>query len=122
MVDNFIIAIKIDTTHSGYVWSVTTRGEEIDPYLKTWGEEVGLESPTTPTCILFDEHEQFISFGYVAKQSYLSIRGQQARDMFFFDCFKFLYSKVSMIFVLLQNKIFTIKQIIPLLFQCTYRI
>ncbi|XP_023193069.1 heat shock 70 kDa protein 12A-like [Xiphophorus maculatus] len=93
MGDNFIIAIRIDTTHSGYVYSITTRGEEIDLCLKRWGKEVGLESPTTPTCILFDEHEQFISFGYEAKESYLSIRDQQARDMFFFDCFKFLYSK-----------------------------
>ncbi|XP_008402341.1 heat shock 70 kDa protein 12A-like [Poecilia reticulata] len=33
----------------------------------------------------------FISFGYEAKQSYLSISGQQARGMFFFDCFKFLH-------------------------------
>uniref|UniRef100_A0A3P9PY70 Heat shock 70 kDa protein 12A-like n=1 Tax=Poecilia reticulata TaxID=8081 RepID=A0A3P9PY70_POERE len=91
MGDCCIIAIKIGPTHTEYVYNITSSEEEIDPCLRWWGKEVGLDSPTTPTCILFDEHEQFISFGYEAKQSHLSISGQEARNMFFFDCFKFLY-------------------------------
>lgn len=96
MGDAFIIAIDFGTAYSGYAFSITSRGEEIDPYVKVWGEEVGLETPKTPTCILFDKQEDFISFGYVAKEDYLSKKSQEARDMLFFDCFKMaLYGKVS---------------------------
>ncbi|XP_027880043.1 heat shock 70 kDa protein 12A-like isoform X1 [Xiphophorus couchianus] len=88
MGDSFIIAIDFGTAYSGYAFSITSRGDEIDPYLKVWGEEVGLETPKTPSCILFDKQEEFMSFGYVAKEDYLSKKGQEARDMVFFDCFK----------------------------------
>ncbi|KAM4560850.1 heat shock 70 kDa protein 12B-like [Fundulus diaphanus] len=94
MGDSFIIAIDFGTAYSGYAFSITSRGEEIDPYVKVWGEEVGLETPKTPTCILFDQREDFISFGYEAKEDYLSKKGQEARDKLFFDCFKMaLYGK-----------------------------
>ncbi|MEQ2173497.1 hypothetical protein GOODEAATRI_032677, partial [Goodea atripinnis] len=96
MADSFIIAIDFGTAYSGYAFSITSREEDIDPYLKVWGEGVGLETPKTPTCILFDEKEDFISFGYDAKEEYLSKKGQEARDKFLFDCFKMaLYGKVS---------------------------
>uniref|UniRef100_A0A3Q2Q7M1 Heat shock 70 kDa protein 12B-like n=1 Tax=Fundulus heteroclitus TaxID=8078 RepID=A0A3Q2Q7M1_FUNHE len=94
MGDSFIIAIDFGTAYSGYAFSITSRGEEIDPYVKVWGEEVGLETPKTPSCILFDQQEDFISFGYEAKEDYLSKKGQEARDKLFFDCFKMaLYGK-----------------------------
>ncbi|MED6233915.1 hypothetical protein ATANTOWER_019014 [Ataeniobius toweri] len=94
MGDSFIIAIDFGTAYSGYAFSITSREEDIDPYLKVWGEGVGLETPKTPTCILFDEQEEFISFGYEAKEKYLSKKGQEARDKFLFDCFKMaLYGK-----------------------------
>uniref|UniRef100_A0A3P9PXC6 Uncharacterized protein n=1 Tax=Poecilia reticulata TaxID=8081 RepID=A0A3P9PXC6_POERE len=86
-----ISVLYIGPTHTEYAFNITTREEDIAPYLRRWGKEVGLETPSTPTCILFDEHEQFISFGYEAKQSYLSISGKEARNMFFFDYFKLLY-------------------------------
>ncbi|XP_008402345.2 heat shock 70 kDa protein 12A-like [Poecilia reticulata] len=94
MGDSLIIAIDFGTAYSGYAFSLTSKGEEIDPYVKVWGEENGLETPRTPSCILFDKQEEFVSFGYVAKKDYLSKRGQEARDMFFFECFKMaLYDK-----------------------------
>ncbi|XP_038159985.1 heat shock 70 kDa protein 12A-like [Cyprinodon tularosa] len=94
MGDSFIIAIDFGTAYSGYAFSITSRGEKTDPYLKIWGEEVGLATPKTPTCILFDENQDFISFGYEAREDYLSIKGQEARDKLFFDCFKMaLYGK-----------------------------
>uniref|UniRef100_A0A3Q2CF37 Heat shock 70 kDa protein 12B-like n=2 Tax=Cyprinodon variegatus TaxID=28743 RepID=A0A3Q2CF37_CYPVA len=94
MGDSFIIAIDFGTAYSGYAFSITSRGEKTDPYLKIWGEEVGLATPKTPTCILFDENQEFISFGYEAREDYLSIKGQEARDKLFFDCFKMaLYGK-----------------------------
>ncbi|XP_032424290.1 heat shock 70 kDa protein 12A-like isoform X2 [Xiphophorus hellerii] len=85
---SYIIAIDFGTEYSGYAFSITSRGDEIDPRWKVWGEEVGLETPETPNCILFDKQEKFMSFGYVAKEDYSSKKGQEARDMFFFDCFK----------------------------------
>ncbi|XP_029960439.1 heat shock 70 kDa protein 12A-like [Salarias fasciatus] len=94
MSDSFIVAIDFGTSYSGFAFSMTSREEDIDPYLPPWGEEVGLETPKTPTCILFDEHQQFVSFGYEAKVSYVKMRGDDARKKFFFECFKMsLYGK-----------------------------
>ncbi|XP_038164101.1 heat shock 70 kDa protein 12A-like [Cyprinodon tularosa] len=94
MGDSFIIAIDFGTTYSGYAFSITERNENIEPRLKYWGEEVGLETPKTPTCILFDEQENFISFGYKAKQSYVLKKNKEERKLLFFDCFKMsLYGK-----------------------------
>ncbi|XP_007544077.1 heat shock 70 kDa protein 12A-like [Poecilia formosa] len=94
MGDSFIIAIDFGTTYSGYAFNIKKREEEIEPRLKYWGVEVGLETPKAPTCILFDGQEQFTSFGYKAKESYISKKSEKAKEMFFFDCFKMsLYSK-----------------------------
>ena len=97
MGDSYIIAIDFGTAYSGYAFNLTSREEEeIAPYMQMWGDDVGLETPKTPTCILFDEHEEFISFGYEAKTDYVKLKGDEARKKFFFDCFKMsLYGKVS---------------------------
>ncbi|XP_005815476.2 heat shock 70 kDa protein 12A-like [Xiphophorus maculatus] len=95
MEDSFIIAIDFGTAYSGYAFSITSSEEEIVPRVKEWGEEVGLETPKTPTCILFDENKTFHSFGYKAKNDYLSMERKKAIKMFFFDCFKMsLYNKM----------------------------
>uniref|UniRef100_A0A3B3WPB0 Heat shock 70 kDa protein 12A n=1 Tax=Poecilia mexicana TaxID=48701 RepID=A0A3B3WPB0_9TELE len=95
MGESYIISIDFGTTYSGYAFSLTSREEEVDPHVKFWGEEVGLETPKTPTCILFDEHQQFVSFGYAARQTYLRNSGKESRAKFFFDRFKMsLYGKV----------------------------
>uniref|UniRef100_A0A3Q1F679 Uncharacterized protein n=1 Tax=Acanthochromis polyacanthus TaxID=80966 RepID=A0A3Q1F679_9TELE len=92
--DSYIIAIEFGTTFSGYAYSMTPREEEADPYIKYWGEEVGKETPKTPTCILFNEQEEFLKFGYEAKLVYGKMRGEEARKNFFFNCFKMsLYGK-----------------------------
>ncbi|XP_072221348.1 heat shock 70 kDa protein 12A-like [Leuresthes tenuis] len=94
MGDSYIIAIDFGTAYSGYAFNLTSREEEIAPHLKIWGEEVGLETPKTPTCILFDEHEEFISFGYEAKTDYVKMKDDEARKKFFFESFKMsLYGK-----------------------------
>lgn len=100
MGDPFVIAIDFGTAFSGYAFSMTTRQADSDPHLKYWGEEFGAQTPKTPTCILFDELEEFLSFGYKAKQTYLRMRGDEARNKFFFDCFKMcLYGKVRLFFL-----------------------
>ncbi|XP_014882501.1 heat shock 70 kDa protein 12A-like, partial [Poecilia latipinna] len=94
MGESYIICIDFGTTYSGYAFSLTSREEEVDPHVKFWGEEVGLKTPKTPTCILFDEHQQFVSFGYAARQTYLRNSGKESRAKFFFDRFKMsLYGK-----------------------------
>uniref|UniRef100_A0A3B5BGR4 Uncharacterized protein n=1 Tax=Stegastes partitus TaxID=144197 RepID=A0A3B5BGR4_9TELE len=85
---NFVVAIDFGTTYSGYAYSMTSREEEPDPYLKTWGEEVGLQTVKTPTCILFNEQEEFLKFGYEAKLVYGKMKGDEARNKLFFNCFK----------------------------------
>lgn len=98
MGDSFIIAIDFGTAYSGYAFSVTTGDADSDPHLKYWGEEIGVVTPKTPTCILFDELEEFLSFGYEANLAYVRMRGDKAKKAFFFQSFKMsLYGKVSKI-------------------------
>ncbi|XP_015232476.1 PREDICTED: heat shock 70 kDa protein 12A-like [Cyprinodon variegatus] len=87
--ESFIIAIDFGTAYSGYGFSITSSQEEIQPRLKYWVEDVRQRTPDTPTCILFDEQQQFVSFGYEARKTCL----HQSRDsrLFFFD-----FSEISL--------------------------
>ncbi|XP_014266725.2 heat shock 70 kDa protein 12A-like isoform X1 [Maylandia zebra] len=94
MDNSYIIAIDFGTAYSGYAFSLTKREAETEPRLKYWGQQVSLRTPKTPTCILFDEHGKFLSFGYEAQSAYFRTRGDEARKKFFFECFKMsLYGK-----------------------------
>ncbi|XP_026017347.1 heat shock 70 kDa protein 12A-like isoform X1 [Astatotilapia calliptera] len=94
MANSYIIAIDFGTAYSGYAFSLTKREAETEPRLKYWGEQVALKTPKTPTCILFDEHENFLSFGYEAQSAYFKTRSDESRKKFFFECFKMsLYGK-----------------------------
>uniref|UniRef100_A0A3Q4FXW1 Heat shock 70 kDa protein 12A-like n=1 Tax=Neolamprologus brichardi TaxID=32507 RepID=A0A3Q4FXW1_NEOBR len=88
MDNSYIIAIDFGTAYSGYAFSLTKREAETEPRLKYWGQQVSLRTPKTPTCILFDEHGKFLSFGYEAQSVYFRTRGDEARKKFFFECFK----------------------------------
>lgn len=81
---DFIIAIDFGTAYSGYVFSLTPKGAEIDPYMRRWGREFGLhtpKTPKTPTCILFNEDKEFIKFGYEAKTDYIRMRGRSKEKL-----------------------------------------
>ncbi|XP_015257621.1 PREDICTED: heat shock 70 kDa protein 12A-like [Cyprinodon variegatus] len=94
MGDGFIIAIDFGTAFSGYAFNISARGEESDPRLKRWGKEYGLETPKTPTCILFNEDKTFLSFGYEAQMKFKDMRGEEAKKHYFFEDFKMtLYKK-----------------------------
>lgn len=96
MGDSYIIAVDFGTAYSGYAFSITARGKPVDPQLNHWGREVGKETPKAPTCILFNEHEEFLKFGYDAQMTYVAMCGDEARKHFFFNCFKMsLYDTVS---------------------------
>ncbi|XP_038163757.1 heat shock 70 kDa protein 12A-like [Cyprinodon tularosa] len=88
MGDSFIIAIDFGTAYSGHAFSLTARDAKSDIHVKKWGENVGQQTPKTPTCILFNEMEEFMSFGYKAQADYFKMKGKQAQESFLFDCFK----------------------------------
>ncbi|PWA14623.1 hypothetical protein CCH79_00020705 [Gambusia affinis] len=94
MSDSYVIAIDFGTTYSGYVFNITTKKEKSDPYLPSWGKEYGFDTPKTPTCILFNEDETFLSFGYEAKMAYKEMSREEAEKHYFFENFKMeLYNK-----------------------------
>lgn len=96
MSEIYIIAIDFGTAYSGYAYSLTPRKKDIQPYVKRWGQEHGHDTPKTPTCILFDENEEFQLFGYKAKDKYLELDKEDANKYYLFENFKMaLYNQVS---------------------------
>ncbi|XP_005817149.2 heat shock 70 kDa protein 12A-like [Xiphophorus maculatus] len=94
MGDSFVIALDFGTAYSGYAFNITTSEQESDPRLKSWGKDHGLDTPKTSTCILFDQNEEFVKFGYEAKTTYIKMRGEEAKKHYFFEGFKMaLYGK-----------------------------
>ncbi|XP_067458869.1 heat shock 70 kDa protein 12A-like [Thunnus thynnus] len=94
MGDSYIIAIDFGTAYSGYAFSLTSSEDQIEPNLKRWGKELGLDTPKTPTCILFNEDEEFIKFGYEARAAYIKMCGEEAKQHYYFEAFKMaLYGK-----------------------------
>ncbi|XP_048860109.1 heat shock 70 kDa protein 12A-like [Brienomyrus brachyistius] len=88
----FTVAIDFGTAYSGYCFCVRNCLDNIRSVF--WGQELGFGSPKTPTCILFDEHEQFQKFGYEAMMTYIRLSKEEAKKYFFFENFKMeLYNK-----------------------------
>uniref|UniRef100_A0A3B5M5I2 Heat shock protein family A (Hsp70) member 12A.2 n=1 Tax=Xiphophorus couchianus TaxID=32473 RepID=A0A3B5M5I2_9TELE len=94
MGDSFVIAIDFGTAFSGYAFNITPGEVKSEPHLPRWGKEYGFDTPKTPTCILFNEDEKCLSFGYEAKMAYQEMSGEEAKKHYFFEDFKMeLYSK-----------------------------
>ena len=88
-----VAAIDFGTTYCRYAYSFKHDFEK-DPtrhiITNTWvsGKTV---SEKAPTCVLFNEHEKFVSFGYDAEEKYgdLAIEGEEeVGKWFFFERFK----------------------------------
>ncbi|XP_035995569.1 uncharacterized protein LOC105922876 [Fundulus heteroclitus] len=86
--DSLIMAIDFGSAYSGYAFNLKPREEGGETQLKRWGKELGLDSPKTPTCILFDEDRQFLEFGYEAKTAYSNMRREEAEKYYFFEDLK----------------------------------
>ncbi|KAM4561047.1 uncharacterized protein V3H82_015102 isoform 18-T18 [Fundulus diaphanus] len=86
--DSLIMAIDFGSGFSGYAFNLKPREEGGETQLKRWGKELGLDSPKTPTCLLFDEDRQFLEFGYEAKTAYSNMRREEAEKHYFFEDFK----------------------------------
>ncbi|KAM4561037.1 uncharacterized protein V3H82_015102 isoform 8-T8 [Fundulus diaphanus] len=86
--DSLIMAIDFGSAYSGYAFNLKPREKGSETQFKRWGKELGLDSPKTPTCILFDEHKQFLEFGYEAKTAYSNMTEEEAEKHYFFEDFK----------------------------------
>ncbi|NXG32492.1 HS12B protein, partial [Dromaius novaehollandiae] len=86
-----VIAIDFGTSYSGYCFSLASGAGQIRQVF--WGAEHGLRTPKTPTCILFNEKQEFRKFGYDAVMKYKSLPSSEAHKWYFFQNFKMnLYS------------------------------
>ncbi|XP_022519365.2 beta-galactosidase-1-like protein isoform X3 [Astyanax mexicanus] len=92
MSDSVFIAVDFGTAFSGYCFKIAVSEQVRQP---KWGKEYGLETPKTPTCILFDENEKFLEFGYDAVMTYnRHTKKDEAKKLYLFDNFKMeLYGK-----------------------------
>ncbi|KAM6137172.1 LOW QUALITY PROTEIN: heat shock 70 kDa protein 12B-like [Pterocles gutturalis] len=87
----FVVAIDFGTSYSGYCFSLASGTDQIRQVY--WGTEHGLKTPKTPTCILFNQNQEFRKFGYDAVMKYKSLPSSEADNWYFFQNFKMeLYS------------------------------
>ncbi|XP_075561523.1 heat shock 70 kDa protein 12B [Pelecanus crispus] len=82
----FVVAIDFGTSYSGYCFSLASGTDQIRQVY--WGTEHGLRTPKTPTCILFNQKQEFRKFGYDAVMKYKSLPSSEADKWYFFQNFK----------------------------------
>ncbi|XP_060582273.1 heat shock 70 kDa protein 12B-like [Ruditapes philippinarum] len=88
----FVAAIDFGTTYSGYAFQARANFKT-DPLQNiisnNWESSVPGLSHKTPTCILFDKHQQFHSFGNDAEQKYNALAADgETWNWYFFKRFK----------------------------------
>ncbi|NWT15232.1 HS12B protein, partial [Vireo altiloquus] len=89
-----VVAIDFGTSYSGYCFSLASGTDQIRQVY--WGTEHGLKTPKTPTCILFNQKQEFKYFGYDAVMKYKSLPSSHADSWYFFQNFKMqLYNTVG---------------------------
>ncbi|KAK3109162.1 hypothetical protein FSP39_024381 [Pinctada imbricata] len=101
--DSYVVAaIDIGTTYSGYAFSFKHdfKKDPTQVSLKQWTMGMGsLISNKTPTCVLFNQHDEFDSFGYEAEEVYtekLQDDPEEAKKWSMFRRFKMkLYNNVK---------------------------
>lgn len=105
----FVAAIDFGTTYSGYAFS--SRDDFISNPLKIVANQAWNAgslrhiSLKTPTCLLLDEKENIVSFGYEAENDYADVvLERKQNEFFFFQRFKMLLYKSEVI--LLNNFFF----------------
>ncbi|XP_027765677.1 heat shock 70 kDa protein 12B-like [Empidonax traillii] len=82
----FVVAIDFGTSYSGYCFSLASGTDQIREVY--WGTEHGFKTPKTPTCILFNQQQEFKNFGYDAVMKYKSLPSSKAESWYFFQNFK----------------------------------
>ena len=110
----FVVAIDIGTTYSGYAFSSRDDFKK-DPLKivanQAWnGGSLRHLSLKTPTCLLLDDNEEFVSFGYEAENKYSDfIIDGKRNEYFFFQRFKMQFYK------LMVNNLFNLNKITSLI-------
>ncbi|XP_028673332.1 heat shock 70 kDa protein 12A-like [Erpetoichthys calabaricus] len=99
----FVVAIDFGTAYSGYCFCIKDEVSNIrNPY---WGMEYGFRLPKTPTCILFNEDQKFVKFGFDAVMTYKQMPSKEALRFYFFENFKMeLYNKMHLKNLLIKAK------------------
>ncbi|KAA0718417.1 Heat shock 70 kDa protein 12A [Triplophysa tibetana] len=89
------IAIDFGTSYSGYAFSFMCDDFQEQIRIPPWGMEQGLKTFKTPTCILFDEEQEFKEFGYDAMKTFTRLmKKEEAKKHYLFEHFKMeLYDK-----------------------------
>uniref|UniRef100_A0A8C6UUK4 Heat shock 70 kDa protein 12B n=1 Tax=Neogobius melanostomus TaxID=47308 RepID=A0A8C6UUK4_9GOBI len=67
-----IIAIDFGTAYSGYAFCLSVNQQEVQ-HVKRWGRRASADTAKTPTCILFDENQEFMEFGYKARDKEIDL-------------------------------------------------
>ncbi|CAG2217425.1 Heat shock 70 kDa protein 12B [Mytilus edulis] len=87
-----VVAIDFGTTYSGWAFSLRQKfkDDKLDIQIKNgWQSGDGLVTPKVPTCILYNENEEFNSFGYEAENKYAELIDDNiAGDWRYFSTFK----------------------------------
>lgn len=83
-----VVAIDFGTTYSGYAYAFRRKPDEIHLMRRKEAGQVGSPSHKIPTILLLDEHEEFHSFGYDAREVYHDMTEEQSRKMLYFEKFK----------------------------------
>ncbi|KAK7909342.1 hypothetical protein WMY93_014026 [Mugilogobius chulae] len=87
-----IVAFDFGTAYSGYAFSLTLNESEV-VRVKLWEQRKGVETSKAPTCVLFDEDQSFVEFGYKARDRYYEI-SKTSNNYYYFKDFKMeLYNK-----------------------------
>jgi molecular chaperone DnaK (HSP70) len=106
----FVAAIDIGTTYSGYAFSSRDDFKK-DPMkiIANQAWNTGCQrhlSLKTPTCLLLDDNEEFVSFGYEAENKYSDIViDRKKNEYFFFQRFKMQLYKIKVSNLFNLNKI-----------------
>ncbi|NWW74150.1 HS12B protein, partial [Climacteris rufus] len=89
-----VVAIDFGTSYSGYCFSLASGTDQIRQVY--WGQGHGFKTLKTPTCILFNQKQEFKDFGYGAVMKYKRLPSSQADSWYFFENFKMqLYNTVG---------------------------
>ncbi|XP_062593151.1 heat shock 70 kDa protein 12A-like [Saccostrea cucullata] len=107
----YVVAIDFGTTYSGYAFS--TRSEffkdnekDIEKIYTVHWNSGSLMSEKTPTTLLLDKDQNFVSFGYDAETLYSRLPEEEKKKYFYFRRFKMmLYDKEGQLKITRNTKL-----------------
>ena len=83
-----VVAIDFGTTYSGYAYAFVERPEDVHLMRRSSGSHLGLQSYKLPTVLLLRENQDFLSFGYEARETYADMDETESLKHLYFEKFK----------------------------------